>query len=181
MRGRDGGATFVDDYAHVPSEISAVLSAARDSGDGWGRVVAVFQPNRFNRIAEMWQDFADAFVAADVVVLTDIYASGTTPIPGVTGRLIVDAVQDAHPDAHVVWLPRRDDLISFLAGEVGAGGCLHLDGVRRRGGVARRGVGPARRASTWDDGGGCQRRASASMPRPACSVRGPSAMWPWAR
>lgn len=121
IRGRDGGATFVDDYAHVPSEIAAVLAAARGSGDDWSRVVAVFQPNRFNRIAEMWQDFAGAFVGADVVVLTEIYPSGTTPIPGVTGKLIVDAVQDAHPDAHVVWLPRRDDLVSFLAGEIGPG------------------------------------------------------------
>ena len=54
-------------------------------------------------------------------MLTEIYASGTTPIPGVTGRLVVDAVLEAHPDARVVWLPRRDDIISFLAGEVGEG------------------------------------------------------------
>jgi UDP-N-acetylmuramate--alanine ligase len=121
VRGIDGGATFVDDYAHLPSEIAAVIAAARDSGDGWGRVIAVFQPNRFNRIAEMWADYADAFVQADVVVLTEIYPSGTTPIPGVTGQLIVDAVLDAHPTARVVWLPRREDLVSFLAGEVGGG------------------------------------------------------------
>jgi UDP-N-acetylmuramate--alanine ligase len=121
VRGTDGGATFVDDYAHLPSEIAAVIAAARDSGDRWDRVVAVFQPNRFHRIAEMWQDYADAFVQADLVVLTEIYSSGTTPIPGVTGQLIVDAVLDAHPTARVVWLPRRDDLVSFVAGEVGRG------------------------------------------------------------
>jgi UDP-N-acetylmuramate--alanine ligase len=121
IRGRDGGATFVDDYAHLPSEIAAVIAAARDSGDGWQRVVVAFQPNRFNRIAEMWRDYADAFVGADVAVITEIYASGTTPIPGVTGRLIVNAVLDAHPRARVVWLPRRADLVSFLAGEVGPG------------------------------------------------------------
>jgi UDP-N-acetylmuramate--alanine ligase len=80
-----------------------------------------FQPNRFNRIAEMWRDYADAFEAADVTVITDVYSSGTTPIPGVTGALIVDAVLDAHPTARVVWLPRRADLVSFLVGEVGAG------------------------------------------------------------
>ena len=67
------------------------------SGDGWQRVVAVFQPNRYNRMAEMWRDYADAFVDADVVVLTDIYPSGTQPIPGVTGKLVVNAVLDAHP------------------------------------------------------------------------------------
>ncbi len=99
IRGVDGGATFVDDYGHLPAEIAAVVAAARDSGDGWQRVVVAFQPNRFNRIAEMWQEYADAFVGADVVVITDIYPSGTTPIPGVTGKLIVNAVVDAHPRA----------------------------------------------------------------------------------
>ncbi|MEY2959276.1 MAG: UDP-N-acetylmuramate--L-alanine ligase [Actinomycetota bacterium] len=115
VRGVDRGVTLVDDYAHLPAEIDAVLRAARDSGDGWKRIVAVFQPNRFNRMAEMWRDYADAFGAADVVVLTDIYASGTEPIPGVTGKLVVNAVLDAHPSTRVVWLPRRDDLVTFLA------------------------------------------------------------------
>jgi UDP-N-acetylmuramate--alanine ligase len=117
----DGGATFVDDYGHLPTEIAAVLAAARSSGDGWDRVIAVFQPNRFNRIAEIWADYADAFVDADIVVLTDIYASGTTPIPGVTGKLLVDAVTEAHPEQRVVWLPRRDDLVGFVASTVRAG------------------------------------------------------------
>ena len=121
VRGVDGGATFVDDYAHLPTEIAAVIAAARGSGDSWKRVIAVFQPNRFNRMSVMSRDYADAFVEADVVVLTEIYASGTTPIPGVTGRLVVDAVLDAHPDARVVWLPRREDIVSFLTGEVGEG------------------------------------------------------------
>jgi UDP-N-acetylmuramate--alanine ligase len=121
LRGADGGATLVDDYAHLPSEIAAVLAAARGSGDSWERVVAVFQPNRYNRIAEMWQEYADAFVEADLVVLTDIYPSGTIPIPGVTGKLIVNAVTEAHPELRVVWLPRRDDLVAFLAGELRAG------------------------------------------------------------
>jgi UDP-N-acetylmuramate--alanine ligase len=121
IRGSDGGATFVDDYGHLPTEIAAVIAAARESGDGWARVIVTFQPNRFNRIAEMWREYADAFVGADVVVLTEIYPSGTTPIPGITGELIVNAVLEAHPHAHVVWLPRRDDVVSFLAGEVGPG------------------------------------------------------------
>ena len=56
IRGVDGGATFVDDYAHLPAEIAAVIAAARDSGDGWRRVIVAFQPNRFNRIAEMWRE-----------------------------------------------------------------------------------------------------------------------------
>jgi UDP-N-acetylmuramate--alanine ligase len=118
VRGHHDGATFVDDYAHLPTEIDAVLRAARESGDGWKRVVAVFQPNRYNRMAEMWQDYADAFRAADLVVLTDIYPSGTQPIPGVTGKLVVNAVLDAHPQTRVVWLPRRDELVEYLARHV---------------------------------------------------------------
>ena len=121
IRGVDGGATFVDDYAHLPAEIDAVLRSARDSGDEWRRVVAVFQPNRYNRMAAMWRDYADAFTAADLIVLTDIYPSGTQPIPGVTGRLVVNAVLAAHPTARVVWLPRRDELVSYLAGAVADG------------------------------------------------------------
>jgi UDP-N-acetylmuramate--alanine ligase len=115
IRSVEDGVTLVDDYAHLPSEISAVLSAARSSGDGWRRIVAVFQPNRFNRMALMWPDYADAFLDADVVVLTEIYASGTTPIPGVTGKLVVNAVLDAHPGTQMVWLPRRSDLVDVLA------------------------------------------------------------------
>ncbi len=121
VRGTDGGATFVDDYAHLPSEIEAVIAAARDSGDGWQRVIAVFQPNRYHRIAEMWSEYATAFTGADLVVLTDIYASGTVPIPGVTGKLIVNAVTEADPDRRVVWLPKREDVISFVAAEARTG------------------------------------------------------------
>lgn len=117
VRGIDGGATFVDDYAHLPSEISAVLAATRHSGDNWKRVVAVFQPNRYNRISEIWQEYANSFVDADIVVLTDIYASGTTPIPGVTGKLIVNAITEADPSKRVVWLPKRPELIEFVARE----------------------------------------------------------------
>ena len=118
LRGVDGGAALVDDYAHLPTEISAVLSAARSSGDGWRRVVAVFQPNRFNRMAIMSPAYRDAFVDADLVVLTDIYASGTAPIPGVTGKLVVNAVLDAHPATRLAWMPRRSDLIDYLAKEL---------------------------------------------------------------
>ncbi len=121
FRGRHGGATFVDDYAHIPNEIAAAIDALRSSGDGFSRVVAVFQPNRFRRMAVMSPEYRDAFCGADVAVVTDIYPSGDSPIPGVTGKLVVNAVLDAHPSQRVVWLPRRHDLVAFLAREVRAG------------------------------------------------------------
>lgn len=121
FRGRDGGATFVDDYGHIPNEIRAAIDALRTSGDDFTRVVAVFQPNRFRRMALMSPEYRDAFVGADLTVITEIYPSGDAPIPGVTGKLVVDAILDAHPYQRVVWLPHRHDLIEFLAREVRAG------------------------------------------------------------
>jgi UDP-N-acetylmuramate--alanine ligase len=81
----------------------------------------VFQPNRFNRMAVMSPEYRDAFVGADLVVVTDIYSSGTTPIAGVTGKLVVDAVRAAHPQARVEWRATRDELVEYLAGELRAG------------------------------------------------------------
>ena len=109
--GSAAGATFVDDYAHLPREIAAVLAAARGE---WKRVIAVFQPNRFNRMAVMSEEYADAFVDADVIVITDIYASGTRSIPGVTGELVVEAIRRRHPGAEIRWVPRRADLAAAV-------------------------------------------------------------------
>jgi UDP-N-acetylmuramate--alanine ligase len=117
--------TFVDDYAHIPGELTAALATAATGR--FDRVVAVFQPHRYSRTATLWPLFADAFVDADVVVITDVYAAGETPRPGVSGELVVHAVLDAHPRARVVYLPRRDDLVRFLTSELRAGDvCLTL-------------------------------------------------------
>ena len=121
IRGVDDGVTFVDDYAHLPNEIIAVLRGARDATDTWSRVVAVFQPNRFNRMSVMSSAYADAFGDADVVVVTDIYSSGTTPIPGVTGKLVVDAIEKNHPGKRVEWIAQREDLVSFLVSTLTTG------------------------------------------------------------
>lgn len=125
FRGEADGATFVDDYAHLPAEVSAAVGAARD-GD-WKRVVCVFQPHRYSRTAALWSEFGDAFTDADVVVVTDVYSAGETPRPGVSGKLIVDAVLDAHPRTNVVWLPRLDDVEQWLASRLSPGDlCLTL-------------------------------------------------------
>ena len=108
-RGELGGVTFVDDYAHLPGEVSAAIATARRGG--WRRVIAVFQPHRYTRTASLWQDFAGAFDGADAVVLTDVYAAGETPIAGVSGRLVVHAVVDASPGLPVTYLPRHADLV----------------------------------------------------------------------
>ena len=104
------GATLTDDYAHLPREIEAVLAAAKFSDDGSERIVVVFQPNRYNRMAVMSTEYADAFENADLVVITDIYSSGTEKIEGVTGELVADAVRARHPAQQVFYFPSRDSL-----------------------------------------------------------------------
>jgi UDP-N-acetylmuramate--alanine ligase len=112
FRGERDGVTYVDDYAHLPSDVDAMIRAAREGG--WDRVVAVFQPHRYTRTAALWRDFADAFADADALVLTDVYAAGEQPQPGVSGRLVLRAVLDAHPEQAVTYLPRRADLVAHV-------------------------------------------------------------------
>jgi UDP-N-acetylmuramate--alanine ligase len=124
-RGEVDGVTFIDDYAHLPSEVASVLSAT-DQGD-WGRVVCVFQPHRYSRTAALWPDFADAFGSADLVVVTDIYPSGETPRPGISGKLVAQAVLDHHPWRRLAYLPRRTDVVGYLTHELRPGDlCLTL-------------------------------------------------------
>ena len=84
FRGAAGGVTFVDDYGHLPGEVRAALAAARHGG--WRRVVAVFQPHRYTRTAELGRDFGPAFADADVVVVTDVYPAGEAPDPRCVGQ-----------------------------------------------------------------------------------------------
>jgi UDP-N-acetylmuramate--alanine ligase len=84
-------AMIIEDYAHHPTEIKATLEAAKR---GWPRrVVAVFQPHRYTRLARLMTAFATAFNQADVLVLTEIYPAGEEPIPGVTGRALYEEVR----------------------------------------------------------------------------------------
>jgi UDP-N-acetylmuramate--alanine ligase len=89
---------LVDDYGHHPSEIRATLETARAGHPG--RIVAMFQPHRYTRTQALQEQFGEAFRAADVVVVTNVYAASERPIPGVSGQTIVDAMERAgHPRA----------------------------------------------------------------------------------
>ncbi len=124
-RGEQAGITFVDDYAHLPTEVAAAIDTGRRGG--WKRVVAVFQPHRYTRTSALWSAFADAFTGADVTVVTDVYPAGEPPRPGVTGKLILDAVLERHPTARVAWMPTHRDVTAFLARTLRPGDlCLTL-------------------------------------------------------
>lgn len=122
--------SVVDDYAHHPTEIEAVLHAVRAGRSG--RTLAVFQPHRFSRTARLLPEFGRALALADEIVLTDIYGAGEPPLPGVDVRAVAASVRKAHPEGvHIVaaldnvaptvaGLARPGDLIITLgAGSIG--------------------------------------------------------------
>jgi UDP-N-acetylmuramate--alanine ligase len=119
FRGEAGGVTVVDDYAHNPGKVAAVLAAAK--AGGWRRVVIVFQPQRYTRTATLWREFGPSFGDADVVVLTEIYAANERPIAGVTGRLLVESVLETTPWKRVAWLPHKEDVLRWAASELRPG------------------------------------------------------------
>ncbi|MEM8926510.1 MAG: UDP-N-acetylmuramate--L-alanine ligase [Actinomycetota bacterium] len=124
-RGSEGGVRLVDDYAHLPTEVEVAIAAGRSLGPD--RLVAVFQPHRYSRTEQLWSTFADSFTGADVLVVTGIYSSGEQPRPGITGRLVADAVSDAHPEADVRYVETLDDAVALLGGELRAGDlCMTL-------------------------------------------------------
>ncbi len=93
VRGTVGGVTVVDDYAHHPTEIAATIDAGRRGG--WEAVRVVFQPHRYSRTADLAPEFGVPLAAADDVIVTDVYAAGEAPLPGVTGRLVAEATEAA--------------------------------------------------------------------------------------
>ncbi len=102
IKGEAAGVLVVDDYGHHPTEIRATLDAVRE---GWPdrRVVVAFQPHRYSRTKGLFAEFTTAFRRADVLVLTDIYAAGESPIEGVTSERLQEAIkQRGQRQAHFI-------------------------------------------------------------------------------
>jgi len=142
-RGEAGGVLVVDDYGHHPTEIAAVIAAARAGLDR--RLLVVFQPHRFTRTRDLMDEFGRALAGADEVVLTDIYPAGEPPIAGITMDVLARTVRatatcpvhavaalDDLPAA-VAALARPGDMIITLgAGSIGGVGDRILDAIRQR-------------------------------------------------
>jgi UDP-N-acetylmuramate--alanine ligase len=115
-RGRARGADFFDDYGHTPVEMAVTIETARRRGPR--RVIALVQPHRYSRVQALWRELGASVVAADLVLVTDVDGAAQEPIPGVTGKLVVEGVQLASPSTPVVYLPHRGDAIDYLEREV---------------------------------------------------------------
>jgi UDP-N-acetylmuramate--alanine ligase len=119
LRGTVRGADFYDDYGHVPTELRVTLDVARRRGPR--RLMAVFQPHRYSRTQALWRELGASLVEADMIVVTDVYGAAQDPIPGVTGKLVVDGINEAAAGKRVVYLPHRGDVVRFLEREVREG------------------------------------------------------------
>jgi UDP-N-acetylmuramate--alanine ligase len=141
-RGEAAGVMVVDDYGHHPTEIAAVIDAARGVGR---RVLVVFQPHRYTRTRDLMEEFGHALAAADEVVLTDIYSAGESPIAGVTIEHLARTVRaiavcpvhlvrslDDVPQAVAALAKDGDLVITLGAGSIGGVGDRILEVIRRR-------------------------------------------------
>ncbi|MBA3348046.1 MAG: UDP-N-acetylmuramate--L-alanine ligase [Actinobacteria bacterium] len=108
--GEVGGITVVDDYAHHPSEIAATIAAARERSDG--RVLVLFQPHLPSRTRHLAHEFGRSLSTADGVCVTEIYRAREEPLPGVTGKLVVDALR---PGLRAGWAPEVEQGAALLA------------------------------------------------------------------
>jgi UDP-N-acetylmuramate--alanine ligase len=119
FRGDARGADFFDDYGHTPTEMAVTLETARRRSPR--RLVALVQPHRYTRVQSLWRELGASLTEADLIVITDVYGAAQDPIPGVTGELVADGARLADPEAEVVYLPHRHEVLDYLDREVRAG------------------------------------------------------------
>jgi UDP-N-acetylmuramate--alanine ligase len=118
VKGDIRGIMVVDDYGHHPTEIKATLAAAKG---GWDRrLVVVFQPHRYTRTKELFEEFVKAFYDADVLILTDIYPAGEQPIEGVTAEALAARIK-RHGQRDVTFVADRSQVCDHLLGIIREG------------------------------------------------------------
>ena len=111
-RGEKKGAMIFDDYAHHPSEVKATLEAATQEKNK--RIIMVFQPHRYSRLANLKDKFNSCFDAGDVLIITDVYGSGEEPIPGITGKTLIDNLIDSGFKNKIIYIPKLQDVTEYL-------------------------------------------------------------------
>ena len=116
---------IVEDYAHHPVEVAAALQAIRLTGPG--RLWCVFQPHRYSRTSHFFRELAGSLLAADRIILTDLYPAFERPLPGVSSTLILDALKDLNrPDALLL---EQSSIRSYLEKEVIEGDVVIIMGA----------------------------------------------------
>jgi UDP-N-acetylmuramate--alanine ligase len=118
--GEVGGVLFYDDYGHHPAEIAATLDTARGLKKE-GRVLALFQPHLYSRTLHLADELAEALTRADIACVTEIYPAREEPVPGVSGKLVVDRVSELRPGMRIGWAPALADAAALIAAQARPG------------------------------------------------------------
>jgi UDP-N-acetylmuramate--alanine ligase len=113
--------TIVDDYAHHPTEVAATIQAARELYPG-RRVRVLFQPHLYSRTRHLATELAAALDGADEITVTELYAAREQEVPGVTGKLVVDALSDR--ERLPAWMPSLEAGVEYLASRAAPGDVL---------------------------------------------------------
>jgi UDP-N-acetylmuramate--alanine ligase len=143
--GEAGAVRVYDDYGHHPTEVAATLAAARPLIAGQGRLLVLFQPHLYSRTLHLARELGAALAAADSVCVTEIYPAREQPLPGVSGKLVVERLCEVRPGMPVSWAPRldvaallvaaqarpHDLLVTIGAGDVDRAGRLILERLSR--------------------------------------------------
>jgi len=118
LKGEAAGVTVIDDYAHHPEEIRVTLAAAKGMGEQ--RIIALFQPHRYTRTRDLFDEFLSAFTQADILFITDIYPAGEDPIPGVTAEALVQEITK-RGGTEVLYVPDKEKLAEEVMRTVQSG------------------------------------------------------------
>lgn len=114
--GEAQGVTVVDDYAHNPQKVAAALHAAKTAvAKTRGRVIAVFQPHRYTRTKFLFEDFCHAFEESDVLLVTDIYSAGESPILGLRIENLIEGISAVNPQLEIHHTPKEGDVLRRLS------------------------------------------------------------------
>jgi UDP-N-acetylmuramate--alanine ligase len=129
-----GQAMLVDDYGHHPTEVEATIKAVRG---GWPekRLVMVYQPHRYSRTRDLYEDFVQVLSGVDKLLLMDVYAAGEEPIPGAEGRALSRSIRE-RGQVEPIFIPEKSELKAILKSVLQDGDILLLQGAGDIGGLA---------------------------------------------
>ena len=130
-----GEITLIDDYGHHPSEVAATVDALRS---GWPdrRLVMVFQPHRYSRTADLYEDFVEVLSAVDVLLLLDVYSAGESKIPGADSRSLTRSIR-LRGKVEPLYVKKETDLRHILAEILLPGDMVLTQGAGSVGGLSR--------------------------------------------
>ncbi|WP_193014691.1 UDP-N-acetylmuramate--L-alanine ligase [Proteus sp. FME41] len=136
VNGQDGEVMLVDDYGHHPTEVDATIKAARA---GWPdkRLVMIFQPHRYTRTRDLYEDFATVLNQVDILLLTDVYSAGEAPIAGADSRSLCRTIRQ-RGKLDPIWISDMDSVSSILAGVLTDNDLVLVQGAGNIGKIARR-------------------------------------------